>query len=51
VISRFLPANWNFAIAQAAAMPKIALSGTTVSAVSRVSRMAASASGSRIAFQ
>ncbi len=51
VISRFLPANWNFVIAQAAAMPKIALSGTTISAVSRVSRMAASASGSVIVAQ
>jgi len=51
VINRFWPANWNFVIAQAAAMPKTALNGTTIRAVSKVSRMAASASGSRSAAQ
>src|SRR5262245_15836029 len=45
VISRFLPANENFAMAQAAAMPKTRLSGTAIPAASKVSRMAASASG------
>jgi hypothetical protein len=41
VISRLLPANSNLAMAQAAAMPKSVLSGTTMTATSSVSCTAA----------
>ncbi len=49
VISSDLPRNSKFAIAQAAAMPKTALTGTEIAATSSVSRIAASAIGSVIA--
>src|ERR1700677_1847426 len=44
VMRRLLPRKENFAIAQAAATPKITLAGTAIAAVSSVSRMAAKAS-------
>ncbi len=46
VISRLLPRNSNFAMAQAAQMPKTVLAGTTIAAVSSVRRIAARVSGS-----
>ena len=46
MISRLLPWNSNFAIAQAAATPKSRFSGTAIAATRSVSRIAASASGS-----
>ena len=46
VMSTALPRKSNLAIAQAAAMPKTALSGTAMAATRRVSLMAASASRS-----
>ena len=46
VISTLLPRNSNLAIAHAAASPKMVLTGTTMSAVIRVRRMAAVVSGS-----
>ena len=46
VSSRFLPLNSNLAMAQEAARPTTALNGTAMAATSRVSRMAASVSGS-----
>jgi hypothetical protein len=49
VISALLPRKSNFAIAQAAAMPKIMLSGTVIAATNSVSCTAASASGSETA--
>ena len=45
VIRNCLPRKSNFAIAQAAATPKIVLTGTTIAAVVSVSRIAASVSG------
>src|SRR2546422_2203934 len=47
VVRRFFPLKSNLATAQAAATPNAALSGTTMAAVSRVSRMAANATGDR----
>ncbi len=44
-----LPGNWNLVIAQAAETPKITFNGTEIAAVSSVSRIAESASGSLIA--
>ena len=49
VISRCFPGNSNFAIAQAAAMPKARLSGTAMPAVMRVSLIADRVSGSAMA--
>ena len=49
VISKFLPGNLNFAMAQAADRPKMRLRGTLTAAVIRVRRIAARASGSVIA--
>ena len=46
VISTCLPRKSNFAIAHAAATPNTMLSGTATAAASKVSRIAASASGS-----
>ena len=46
VVRRLLPGNLNFEMAQAAAMPKTTLAGTTIATVSSVSRIAARASGS-----
>ena len=46
VIRKALPRKSNLAMAQAAAMPKTAFSGTAMAAVSRVSRIAERASGS-----
>src|SRR5215470_9926070 len=51
VISRFLPVKLNLVIAHAAATPNTVLIGTTISAVSNVSRIAACASGSLSAAQ
>ena len=45
VIRNCLPRKSNFAIAQAAATPKIVLTGTTIAAVVSVRRIAASVSG------
>ena len=49
MISSDLPRKSNFAIAQAAATPNTAFSGTEIAATSSVSRIAASAVGSLIA--
>ena len=46
VMSRLLPRNSNFAMAQAAQMPNTVFTGTTIAAVSSVSRIEASVSGS-----
>src|SRR4029077_2591449 len=47
VMRKLLPGNWNFAMAQAAAIPKIRFSGTAMAAAVKVSQIAAAASGSR----
>src|SRR6185312_1047582 len=44
----FFPGNWNLVMAQEADNPKRRLQGTAIAAVSKVRRMAASATGSRI---
>ena len=49
VINALLPRKSNFAMVHAAASPKTILSGTAIDAVSNVSRIALSASGSEIA--
>ena len=46
VMSNCLPGKSNLVMAQAAAMPNTRLSGTAIAAVSSVSRIADSASGS-----
>ena len=46
VISRLLPLNSNFAMAQEAVRPKMTFRGTAIAATVKVSRIAASASGS-----
>ena len=47
VVRMFLPGNSNLAMAQAAATPKVRLSGTAMAAMSKVSRMAGRVSGVR----
>ena len=49
VFSMLLPTKSNLAMAQDAAKPKITLAGTAMAATSRVSLMAATASGSVMA--
>ena len=49
VFSRLLPVNSNLAMAHDAASPKIRLAGTAMAATSKVSLMAATASGSVMA--
>src|SRR3984957_14758494 len=51
VVSRLLPRKRNFAIAQAAAMLKTTLAGTTIATVRSVSLIAERASGSLIVLR